>query len=293
MRVDCRKNLTPTNNMTTDHTIFVSRRKLVGWLAIGTAFFCAMGIMVVIASGHHESKGWLMAFDLENEWNFPTIFSTLPLFAASAVLAAIAAERRSLRDSDFRYWVALAIIFCFFGIDELTSIHNQARTLVPVTVSHFGLDPRFRWVVAGIVFAFVVGIIFLPFVLRLPHRTRWGMIVSGTIYVAASVGLELVGGEWAERHTKDNWTYCAMVVTEETLEMIGALAFLDVLLTYIERELGGRARLGAATLQLKSPIPAGSMEFNPSDDLITNSPPSQRYGRTGRARTIRHPISRG
>lgn len=231
-------------------TISVSRRKLIGWLAIGTAFFFAMGIMVVIASGHHESTGWLMAFDLDDEWNFPTIFSTLPLFAASAVLAVIAAERRRLRDSDFRYWIALAIIFCFFGIDELASIHNQARAIVPVTVSHFGLDPRFRWVVVGLIFTFVVGILVLPFVLRLPRRTRWAMIISGAIYVGAALGLELVGGEWAERHTKDNWTYYAIVVTEETFEMVGAVAFLEVLLTYTERELGGRARLGAVTLQM-------------------------------------------
>ena len=239
-------------------TIPISRRKFVGWLAVGTAFFCAVGIIVVIASGHHESTGWMMAFDLEDEWNFPTIFSTLPLFAASGVLAAIGAERRRLRDPDFRYWIALAIIFCFFGIDELTSIHNQARSIVPVTVSRFGLDPRFRWVVAGFIFALVVGIMFLRFVLRLPHRTRWGMIIAGIIYVFAAVGLELAGGEWAERHTKDNWTYCVMVVTEETLEMVGAVMFLDVLLSYIERELGGRARLGAVTLRMKTPIAAPS-----------------------------------
>lgn len=234
-------------------TISVSRRKIIGWLAVATAVFCAIGIMIVIASGYHESRGWLMAFDLDDEWNFPTIFSTLPLFAASAVLAAIAAERRRRRDPDFRYWIALAIIFCFFGIDELASIHNQARAIVPVTVSHFGLDPRFRWVVAGIIFAFVVGIMFLRFVFRLPPRTRWGMIIAGIIYVGAAVGLEFVGGEWAERYTKDNWTYCAMFVTEETFEMVGAVMFLDVLLTYIERELGGRARLGAVTLQMKMP----------------------------------------
>ena len=127
---------------------------------------------------------------------FPTFFSTVPLFTASAVLAAIAAEHRRLRDSDFRYWIVLAIIFCFFGIDELASIHNQARSLVPVTVSHFGLDPRFRWVVAGLIFAFVIGIIFLRFVLRLRHRTRWGMIISGTVYVGAALGLELVISGW-------------------------------------------------------------------------------------------------
>jgi hypothetical protein len=237
-------------------TISVSRRKLVGSLAIGTVFFSAMGIMVVIASGHHERMGWLSAFDLDREGNFPTIFTTLLLFAASAVLAAIAAERRCLGDSDFGYWIALAIIFWFFGIDELASIHNQAGALVPVTVSHFGHDPRFRWVVVGLIFTFVVGIIFLPFVLRLPLRTRWGTIIAGTIYVGGALGMELVGGEWEERHTKNNWTYYAMVVTEETFEMVGAVAFLDVLLSYTERELGGRARVGAVTLQMKTPIAA-------------------------------------
>ena len=67
-----------------------------------------MGIMVEILSGHHQSRGWLVLFDLGGEWNFPTIYSALLLFLAAAVLLFIGVERRRNHGADFRHWIALA-----------------------------------------------------------------------------------------------------------------------------------------------------------------------------------------
>jgi hypothetical protein len=234
--------------------IAVCRRTFTAKLALATGFFSAMGIMVEIASSHHGSHGWLTLFDLDKEWNFPTIYSALLLFAASALLALIAGEQLHLRAAGFRYWIGLAAIFCFFGFDELFSIHNSAKRLVPVWFKHIGLlNLRWdlRWVVIGIPATLLIVILFIPFVLRLPRRTALGIIVAGMIYVGAALGVETIGGWWIGKHTKDNWTYSALVVIEESFEMIGALAFLGVLLAYIKRELGGRARLGPVVLQIE------------------------------------------
>ena len=212
--------------------------------------------MVEIASGDHESRGWLVLFDLDKEWNAPTIYSALLLFAASGLLVMIAAERRRIRAWGYRHWIALAAIFLELGADELFSIHNSAKRLVPEWFRHIGLfNLRWdlRWVVVGIIVTFLVVVAFVPFVLRLPRRTACGMVIAGMIFVGAALGLEMIGGAWIGKHTKNNWTYASLVVIEETLEMVGTLIFLDVLLAYTERELGGRARLGSFVLQIETP----------------------------------------
>ena len=79
------------------------------------------------------------------------------------------------------------------------------------------------------------------------------MVIAGIVYVGAALGLEIFTGWWVGEQTRDNWTHSALVVVEETGEMIGAITFLDVFLAYTERELGSRARFGSLVLQLETP----------------------------------------
>jgi hypothetical protein len=236
--------------------IHFSRRKLMGGLVVVTAFFVGMGILVEIVSRHHESNEGFVAFDLDQEWNLPTVYSALLLLIASALLALISAQHGRARASDFRYWIVLSFIFCFFGFDELFSFHNSAKHLVPLwfkQVGLFSLRWDLRWIVIGIPATILIASLFVPFIWRLPRQTAYGIVFAGVVYVGAAIGLEAVGGWWIAKHSRNNWIYSCEVVIEESLEMIGALMFIGVLLAYIERELNGRARLGSVELELESP----------------------------------------
>ena len=236
--------------------IRIARRKVTGQLALATAVVSAIGIMVEIILGHHESRGWLALFDLDKEWNVPTIYSALLFFAASGLLAVIASERRRIREWSFRYWMVLAAIFFTLGFDELFSIHNSTKRLVPDwfrQIGLFNLRWDLRWVVVGIIGTFAIVVAFVPFLARLPRRTACGMVIAGMIFVGGALGLEMIGGAWIGKHTRNNWTYSTLLVIEETLEMVGIVVFLDVVLAYTERELGGRARLGSFVLQIETP----------------------------------------
>jgi hypothetical protein len=236
--------------------IRVARRKVIGRIALATAALSAFGIMVEIVSGHHDTDGWLVLFDLDKEWNVPTIYAALLFFAASGLVAMIAAERRRIRAWGYRHWIALAAIFFELGADELFSIHNSTKRLVPDSFMQIGLLKLrwdLRWVVVGIIVTFVIVIAFVPFVARLPRRTACGMVTAGMMFVGGALGVEMIGGAWIGKHTKDNWTYSTLLVLEETLEMVSIVIFLDVLLAYSERELGGRARLGSFVLEIETP----------------------------------------
>ena len=234
--------------------IRICRRRFLGWLTLATAGFFIAGIVVEIIAGRRQSHGWLALFDLDKEWNFPTFYSALLLLLAAAALSCIAAECRASRSGDFRNWFALAVLFCFLGFDELFSFHNSAKHLVPLWFKHiqlFNLRWDLRWIVIAVPAAVLIGLLFVPFVLRLPRRTACGIIIAGIIYFGSAVGLEIVGGWWIGKHGKRNWTYATEAVVEETLEMVGALMFVGVLLAYIERTLGGRARLGSLQFEIE------------------------------------------
>jgi len=224
-----------------------------------------MGIVVEIVSDRRQSRGWLALFDLDKEWNFPTVYSSLLLLLVAAAQFFIASECRANRSRDFRHWLVLAALFWFLGLDELFSFHNSAKHLVPEwfrQIPLFNLRWDLRWIVIVVPVAIIIALLFVPFLFRLPRRTASGIIIAGLIYFGAAVGLEMVGGWWIGKHGKRNWTYATEAVFEETLEMVGALMFLSVLLAYIERALAGRARI--ASLQLEIERAQDSKDVEPS-----------------------------
>ena len=109
----------------------------------------------------------------------------------------------------------------------------------------------------GLPVTLIIAIVFTPFVGRLPRRTACGIVIAGMVYVGAALGLEAVGGWWIGQHGRNNWTYSAEVVVEETLEMVGALMFVDVV-TGVRGTRTERACahwLGVAAAATAAPIP--------------------------------------
>ena len=91
----------------------------------------------------------------------------------------------------------------------------------------------FSWVVpAGIIVA-ALGIAYLPFLRRLPARTRWRFVLAGALYVGGALLMELPLGWWAERAGDDNLVYGLLDFVEESLELAGTSLFLAALLDYL------------------------------------------------------------
>jgi hypothetical protein len=58
-------------------------------------------------------------------------------------------------------------------------------------------------------------------------------MIAAALYIGGAVGLELVGGRYAEMHGLKNLTYSMIATAEETLEMAGVIVFIYALLRYI------------------------------------------------------------
>jgi hypothetical protein len=56
--------------------------------------------------------------------------------------------------------------------------------------------------------------------------------VAAILYIGGAIGVELIGGRYAELHGEENWTYSMITTVEESLEMAGLIVFIWALLEY-------------------------------------------------------------
>ena len=144
-------------------------------------------------------------------------------------------------------WAVLAFWFLGVAYDEAFRVHELL--IVPFRQllgnSNLGIF-YFAWVIPGFALILALALFFLKFLLRLPASTRTKFILAAALYIGGSLGLELVGGSYAEVHGLENLTYNLIATVEESLELSGLILFIYALLTYITDDLGVRYRLNAA-----------------------------------------------
>ncbi len=170
-------------------------------------------------------------FYLDDENNLPTWFSSVLLLGAAVLaglLAFVQREDTSLR----RRWLGLCFIFVLLSADETSSGHETVSSTLRETFDLGGVL-YYAWLIPGMVFVLIVGLLYLGFVWRLPPRVRALVIVAGVTYLSGVVGVELIGGAWADSRGIENLGYGLITTVEELLEMIGATLFIYALLIHL------------------------------------------------------------
>ena len=203
---------------------------------------------------HHWLFGLVRLFDLDAEANVPTFFSVLQLATAALLLNMIGRQARLRSDPFARLWLGLGAIFLFLAMDELAQIHELLRPAANSPMHASGML-YYGWVIPYGVLTATVGAIYIRFLLHLPVRTRWLMVLSGLIYVGGAAGLEIYGG-YLEAHlgpeaAQNSLAYLVEVFFEEGMEMFGIALFIYTLLDHI-RSTAGRVAInvGPAPLAL-------------------------------------------
>lgn len=199
-------------------------------LAIGViVLFHFAGLVFRLGFGHDHVRGFVPLVDLNGEFNVPAVFSTLLFFAASGLLGLIAAGARR-RGESWWVWAGLAAAFAFLGVDELLQFHERMNRLrLPGFTSPF---LAFPWVVWYGLFAGALGLALIPFLRRLPGRTRVRCLGAAALYLGGALGFEMLGAAEYARHGLTDWHYAALYTLEETFEMAGLALFIHALVIH-------------------------------------------------------------
>jgi hypothetical protein len=200
------------------------------WIIAALVAANLLAVFMALELGNRRLLGLADLVNLNMEQNFPTVFSQVQLLAAGAL-----AWQAGTQDADLtrrRLWRFLGLGLVWIGLDEAIAIHERANKLDIGglgEISYF----YFPWVVPALLVVAVCGAIMLKLLLTLPRSTAVALAWSGGLFVAGSVGMELLGGHQAELHGYDNWTYVLCYTLEETLEMLAVALFIRTVLHHM------------------------------------------------------------
>jgi len=171
---------------------------------------------------------WISLLDLDTEASFGTWFSSSMLLLAGILTMVQVAGRRK-RDKWDRWWWFIGIALTWASLDEVAGLHESLNT-----------DPYFtalmgHWTVAGAILAAVLGVLLLPFLWRLPARTRVLLILSGVVYVSGAVGVEFATIGYERDGLLNTLPYNLWNAFEEGLEMAGVILYLYTIFDWMAR----------------------------------------------------------
>lgn len=192
------------------------------------------GQLLKYLGGHDFAFGLVRLFYVDYENTVPSFFSAALLLMAALLLALIATLKQAAHATYRFHWTLLSFTFLFMAINEAASIHEM---LIGPMRSLLGQKANgiffFAWVIPGIAVAMIFGLSYLRFLLHLPTKTRWNIILAATLYLSGAIGMELIGGRYAHLHGIENLTYSMLATVEESLEMAGVIVFIHALLHYV------------------------------------------------------------
>lgn len=184
----------------------------------------------VPSGGVFHNNALYEIFNLDGERRIPTLFSCTLILINAALLALIASIVIARRQRFALYWLALSAIFVYLAVDEGSKIHEEALDfLIPILGIHF----LHFWVIPASVIMLGFAVLFWPFVRALPPTMRALFILSGIVYLGGALGMEAIGGIYAEAHGKANFSYLMLANVEEFAEMVGMILFGYSLLKHL------------------------------------------------------------
>ena len=225
--------------------IAVSPATTLRWLLLASLALLLCNLVVQVSHhmlGHPNLRGFAAAFDLNGEGNVPALFAALLLVTATVLLALIASLTQQRGAPFARHWQALAVIFAYLAVDEAAQLHEKIGFNVAQLIDTRGVPAFYVWVLPFGVLVALFGVIYLPFVRALAPRLRLIVIGSGSMYVGAALGLEVVDAAYTRVFGFANLTHALIYSLEEVAEMWGIIFFIYGLLCFLREE---RAQLEA------------------------------------------------
>lgn len=206
-----------------------------------TATVVALHVGAIAAErllGVSRATGVLRQVDLNAEANATAWFGSFLLLLAAALAAAVATSAPVAAAGATRRWGVLTGLLALMSVDETAQLHDlatgplRAALDTELTVFHFA------WVIPALVVVTAAVLYLAPLGRTLPGREAPRLLGAAAVYVAGAVVLEMLGGLVVDVDvTVRGYTlpYLAATTVEESLELVGAVLLVAVLLDVARR----------------------------------------------------------
>jgi hypothetical protein len=183
--------------------------------------------------GVSKDNFFVVLCNMEYEKNLPSLWSGLQLLYASFLLYCVSRQMFKEEDKFKWLWALLSLAFFYLCMDETFELHEKAMAPTHNLLNTGGVF-YYSWIIPAAAALIVMGLVYLKFVFSLPPKTRNLFILAGAIYVGAAIGFELLEGPIDQAGNWMNFTYCLLVMFEESLEMFGICIFCYAIIDFAD-----------------------------------------------------------
>ncbi len=216
----------------------ISQKKIVKSLLMITILITLLGFLRNIFEyvlDFEYGYELLDIFNLNEEQNIPTWYSSTILLFCGVFLYIISSFKKDCQDKYYRHWLWLSIIFFYLSLDEAVSIHEELKIRFFLEKDHILYDDS--WIITFSILVPIFIFSYRKFILNLPSKTKKQFIIAGFIYLLGTMGMEIVGSFSQEFYGKASIVHGTVTTIEEFLEMIGIVIFINTLMSYVSSQI--------------------------------------------------------
>lgn len=209
-------------------------------------FLCSISIVFILLSlagqfyryfyNAGEERYITHMFNLDEEINFPTFFSSFLLLFSSSLFLLIAATKKKFHEKYYLNWYFLSGILFLMSMDEILMIHEQFSTPIRNSLHTQGFL-YFAWLLPALGFILIFLVVNINLFISLSERYQKGLFLAAFIYLNGAFIMEMIGGKFLSFYGQINFSYALLTTFEESLELIGLILLIYNLLMYIKNEL--------------------------------------------------------
>ncbi|MFZ3032938.1 MAG: hypothetical protein WA138_02860 [Parvibaculum sp.] len=169
---------------------------------------------------------------LDEEMCLGAWYSSMLMLTGAGLLFLISRLAARFEHRDVGYWTLLAFTFVGLSLDEATSVHEVFLEPIRAALDISG-PLYFAWVVPALIMVPLFGLAYLGFLRRLPRLYGLWFTISGAVFIAGALGMEMVGGVTFLAYGEHGLPYVLSFITEESLETLGMTSFVIALVSYL------------------------------------------------------------
>ena len=213
----------------TNHSASLALGRILIGLWITAAVLVTIHVVLNLIHYRVTDLPWLarQIFDVDEEDSFPTWFSAMLLLLTSVSLALQSFAAKQNKNALAGQWGVLAVGFLFLSIDEIAGMHETLNSLIEIS-----------WTIPGGIGAGLVGLYFIPFLLKIPRPLAVKFVIAGAIYLGGALGVEVLTDPYLENDALNTLAYNLWTAVEEAMEMGGVLFFLGGVFSVLRDNLG-------------------------------------------------------
>ncbi len=206
------------------YSIRIPRAQFTSFLVLVVLVLLINHVMLQFFYYRLDAGHWVLRdmFDLDEEENLPTYYSSFALLVSAGLLATITLKKYQELDRFARHWFGLAAGFLAMSVDEVAGLHEALNTVMDIP-----------WTAPAAVAIVIMALLYVRFLLHLPSRTRNGFFLAGMMFVGGAIVVEEATDWYLQSHSMHSLGYSLLVALEEGLEMFGIVLFINSLLEYM------------------------------------------------------------